>query len=222
MIGIVPYHPLLHLEDSQIAAYKIYVLKNPITDEIFYVGQTVLDLSERLSGHINQTGGINRGKINYIKSIIDAGFKPTIHEIETIHSTCYVDKLAITEREAYWIKYYRGIGCNLLNIANPQAYEYKNYLSSLLRGETKWHYYYCGKTLSGERVYDTKRIELDGISLPIRPVCGTEYSPPSFKYDPWENPRFVKKMGYVKDPYEQWAYVPCYNDTNPEYYDEDY
>lgn len=36
MSAIVPYHPLLHLDDSQIAAYKIYVLKNPINNEIFY------------------------------------------------------------------------------------------------------------------------------------------------------------------------------------------
>lgn len=44
--NVLAYSPTVSLIESHVAIYKIYVLKNPITDEIFYVGQTMQELIE--------------------------------------------------------------------------------------------------------------------------------------------------------------------------------
>ena len=221
----VAYNPTLVLIDSYVGAYKIYTLTNPINNDIFYVGQTMKNLSERLAGHINETGGSNRDKILYIKNILESGQKPIIQEVETIHVRCYIDKASVNEREAYWIKYYKGIGCKLLNIANPKNYDYQEYLSCLKNGETKWHFYYCGRTVSGINVYDERKLNADGFSFP-KHMNTEDYSAQrvykSEGYNPWKNERFIKKNGYRIDPYDEMSYVPCYNDMNPNYYDDDY
>jgi len=217
---VLAYSPKLYLIESHVACYKIYILKNPLDNQIFYVGQTINDLSERLYGHINQTGASNRDKINYIKSIIEKGEKPIIEQVETIHTTCYIDKASVNERENYWIKYYRGIGCKLFNIANPKNYEYQNYLSSIKKGESKWHYYYCGKTISGYEVYDETRLKADGFSLPTvyvpNPPINQSYKQ-SFHYK-----RMLNKLGRNALD-DRWFYdESTYRDCNTDYYDDDY
>lgn len=224
MNQMLAYSPLLHLVESHVAAYKIYVLRNPDTNEIFYVGQTVKSLQERLNGHLSCDGS-NKPKNDYIKSLLLDGKRPIIEEIETIHGTCYRDKLALNEREIYWIKYYKSIGCRLLNAAatspNAKCNEFHGYLASIKRGSTSWHYYYCGKTISGYTVYDEAKLKADGFRLP-EPTPTRNESIIEPEYDPFKNPRFVAKMGYRKYLDERLCYVPCYKDTNPDYYDDDY
>ena len=219
---VVAYNPTLHLKESYSGAYKIYTLTNPLTNEIFYVGQTVNDLSDRLAGHISETGGSNREKILYIKTILEQGQRPIIQEIEAIHVRCYIDKASVNERESYWIKYYRGVGCKLLNVASPKNNEYREYLACLTKGTTKWHYYYCGKTYGGMDVYDERKLKADGFRLTDYPQNEYQGTRRIYKdeYDPWQNERFMKKVGYVAQ--DGLAYVPCYNDMNPNYYDDDY
>ena len=110
----LPYSPTLALVDSHVGISKIYVLKNPFTEDVFYVGQTMQELNLRLAGHIAETGA-NRDKIHYIKNIIANGEKPIIQAIEVIPTKCYIDKMLVNEREYYWIKFYKTKGCNLLN-----------------------------------------------------------------------------------------------------------
>ena len=217
---LLAYNPTLFLTDSHVATYKIYRLRNPIINEIFYVGQTMQDLQTRLSGHISETGA-NREKINYIKDIIDKGEKPLIEEVETIHSRCYIEKESVSEREAYWIKHYRGIGCKLLNVANPSSYVYRSYLASLRKGESSYHYYYCGKTVGGYDVYDEKRLLADGLSFPTEKIhYESPYQPQ--EYNPWENERFIKKIGNKRYSDDYYTYELVYKDEDPNYYDDDY
>jgi len=194
---VLAYNPTLHLIESHISCYKIYTLTNPISNEIFYVGQTILSLQERLSGHISQTGASNRDKINYIKEILNQGEKPIIKEVETIHTKCYIDKASVNERENYWIKYYRSIGCTLLNIANPKNYEYQNYLSSIKKGETSYHYYLCGKTAGGYEVYDEQKLNADGFVLRQNypPPPSEKYFVADHYYNPLENNTYRLKIG---------------------------
>ncbi len=217
---ILAYNPTLYLVESHVATYKIYILRNPFTKEVFYVGQTMQDLATRLSGHTSETGA-NREKINYIKEITDKGEKPIIEEIETIHARCYIEKESVNEREAYWIKHFRGIGCRLYNVANPSSYEYKSYLASIKNGEAKWHYYYCGKTVGGYKVYDERRILADGFKFPVEYTYNFQDTQPT-GYNPWRNERFIKKVGYRKDYADKCSYEPVYKDTDPNYYDDDY
>jgi len=215
---VLAYNPKLYLVESHVACYKIYTLRNPINNEIFYVGQTFQTLVERLHGHLNETGGSNRDKINYIKTLVDNGYKPIIEEIETIHSTCYIDKASINERESYWIKYYRGIGCKLLNIAKPKNYEYQDYLSSIKKGESKWHYYYCGKTVSGMEVYDEKRLKADGFKMPVIHIPMPEYG---YKQS-FHHKRMLSKLKINSLDDNLFYDESAYRDCNSDYYDDDY
>lgn len=198
--NILAYSPTLGLVESHVGIYKIYILRNPITEEIFYVGQTKMPLETRLSGHISETGA-NRDKINYIKTILEAGQKPIIEAIETIATTCYIDTMAVNEREIYWIRYHKSLGCKLLNIAatapDTKCREFHGYLSAIKRGETSWHYYYCGKTAGGYSVYDEAKLKADGFVFrtKAKPEIPEEKPRVEFPYDPFEYVKSRIKLG---------------------------
>lgn len=224
-MGILAYNPLIHLVNSHVAIYKIYVLKNPFTEDIFYVGQTLQELETRLSGHYNDKES-NKKKAEYIQGIISQGGNVIIEAVETIKGTCYVDKMALNERERYWMRYYKALGCDLLNILgareNSDYKAYQNYLTCIKRGEASWHYYYCGETIRGEKVYDEDRLKADGFSFPkdTLPSISNEFCEEG-EYNPWNNERFIVKIGY-RNKIDDYSYVPCYKDTDPNYYDDDY
>ena len=203
-MDILAYSPNLALIESHVGIYKIYVLKHPDTDIVFYVGQTMQELTIRLAGHISETGA-NREKINFIKEIIQAGKKPKIEAIEVISTTCYIDKVLVNERELYWMKYYKESGCLLLNKTGIDGdgthREYRGYMSTIKRGETSWHYYYCGKTIAGVKVYDERRMKLDGFSFPSpEPETKEEIERNgnlnNYNYNPNLYIRSLIKMGY--------------------------
>ncbi len=227
-MAMLAYSPVLHLVESHVAVYKIYVLKNPFTDKVFYVGQTLQDNQSRLAGHLTQKEGSNMPKNEYIQNILKQGSKPIIETIETIQGTCYIDKMMTNERERYWIRFYKESGCKLLNAAltgpNEKCHEYHTYLSSIKKGEGQYNFYYCGKTAGGASVYDEKRMIADGFRLPHEHELVTlkqdDYQ--SDEYNPWENERFIKSIGYRKRFDSEYCYVPCYKDTDPNYYDDDY
>ena len=166
----IAYSPNLSLKDSHVAIYKIYVLKDPFSNEVFYVGQTFQELSGRLSGHISDAGASNQTKKQYIKEIIERGSKPIIEAVETIRGTCYIDKLFVNDREIFWVKYYKSKGVKLLNAAlmhdDAECKDFRSYLRHIKEGQTEYRFYYCGTTHGGHAVYDEARMNLDGFILP--------------------------------------------------------
>lgn len=78
---------------------QIYVLIDPITNDIKYVGKTVSSLSKRLSSHYKDKHHTH--KTCWIKSLKDKGLKPIIQNIEF----CNEDELNC--REIYWISYFK-------------------------------------------------------------------------------------------------------------------
>ena len=48
-----------------------------------------------------------------------------------------------------------------------------------------------------------------------------ETRPEREEYNPWQNERFLEKAGNLKDKHDRLSYVPCYRDTDPNYYDDD-
>lgn len=86
---------------------KVYVLKDPTTNEIRYVGVTSQSLNQRLSQHINAAKNHQRHVCNWIKSLLDQGLRPIIEQIDDVEDW--------EEKERYYIKYYRDQGCNLTN-----------------------------------------------------------------------------------------------------------
>lgn len=90
---------------------NIYKLLDPETLEIKYVGKTKESLIRRLNKHIfNKTKNSNVNK--WIKSLIKDDKKPKIMLIER----CSFEEWE--QKEIYWIKFYRNINKNLLNMTN--------------------------------------------------------------------------------------------------------
>lgn len=86
----------------------IYVLKDPETDEIRYVGATN-DLKRRLNFHLHPAARDQCAKTLWVKSLTDKGLLPIIESIER------VDEDTCTEREMFWIQHYRTLLPNLTN-----------------------------------------------------------------------------------------------------------
>ena len=210
MALMVPYNPVIPLQESYVAIYKIYVLKDPTTDEVFYVGQTEQELPLRLSGHLSESRAVNPNKRAKIDEILANGNRPVIESIEVFTGTCYIDKMMVNDREIYWIKYYKSKGIPLLNAAlmsdNAECKEYKTYLSSIKNGQSSYNYYYCGKTYGGHPVYDEKRMNADGFAFPQPKAY---ISPVISEGVPEE--QFVEKHSYHN----------CYRDNDPNLYEND-
>ena len=84
---------------------KIYVLKDPITNEVRYIGQTKHSLKSRMNTHIYDSikYRYNAPKCNWVRKLLNNNLFPIIEVIEEVEN----DKL--DEREIYWISYYRNI-----------------------------------------------------------------------------------------------------------------
>lgn len=87
----------------------IYVIKDPDTLRIRYVGKTVQSLKIRLNRHINNPKGyVGR----FISKLIRKNKYPIIEKIDEC------DESNWQEREIYWIKYYREIIDDLCNLCD--------------------------------------------------------------------------------------------------------
>lgn len=88
---------------------KIYVLKDPRTGGVRYVGKTKHSLSIRLSQHVCLHTQGRSHKWYWLSSLLELGLKPIIEQIETCLESEW------TERETVWIAYYKKYGGNLTN-----------------------------------------------------------------------------------------------------------
>jgi len=82
---------------------RIYALKNPETNVIFYIGATATSLKTRLHRHINiakKSSHISNSKHSYINYILEKGLKPAII---TIHNYCEDWE----EQEKFYINLYK-------------------------------------------------------------------------------------------------------------------
>lgn len=86
---------------------SIYVLKDPKTDEIRYVGKTKRDINKRLTQHIFDKRETQ--KYFWILQLKNEGLKPIIEVIEFCTDNDW------SEREIYWIQHYKDLNCNLTN-----------------------------------------------------------------------------------------------------------
>lgn len=91
----------------------IYFLKDPISNEIKYIGKTI-NIKRRLSLYISEARK-NKNKrhvLNWINSLLINGQSPIINIIEICNDDNW------QEREIYWILYYRNLNTKLCNISN--------------------------------------------------------------------------------------------------------
>lgn len=222
MAEIIPYKPGMEISNSYATTYRVYVLKNPINDEIFYVGVTSKPLKHRLNGHMGGLKNKPTAKNEYILRLVEAGHKPIIEEIEVISATCYIHRAYALHRELYWIRHHKEQNLALTNGTGfaPCKTEYDAYQEKINAGETEWKYYLCGTLPDGRHVYDIEALSKDGFRLPAPPPKPE----PEPSYKPFENQRFLEKLvkggaptsfGYV------WLDYTAYKDDDPDWYEQD-
>jgi len=86
---------------------RIYVLRDPETREIRYVGKTVGSLEKRLSEHLKYNGADHRSF--WIQSLLKQGLEPLIEQVDV----CY--DCEWQEKEAMWIRQCKAYGYDLTN-----------------------------------------------------------------------------------------------------------
>tara|TARA_R110002126_G_scaffold59268_1_gene155564 strand:+ start:339 stop:1124 length:786 start_codon:yes stop_codon:yes gene_type:complete len=91
-------------------SFKIYGLKDPITQELRYVGQTTQKTTRhRFNGHVNEKK--NNKKNQWIRSLKSKNTLPVIFIIDECYSLDELNYL-----EIFWIGYFKSIGCRLTNV----------------------------------------------------------------------------------------------------------
>lgn len=102
---------------------KIYILIDPNTNRIRYVGMTKLLLKHRLSLHLREKSKITH-KSNWIQSLKKDNKKPIISQIDSSN-----DLEELSKKEIYWIQYYLKQGEKLTNyITDFSPRPYKSFL----------------------------------------------------------------------------------------------
>lgn len=90
---------------------KIYILIDPITNEIRYVGKTVSTLNQRLNGHVHEAKtGVNFHKKHWFAKLEKQGLKPIIKQIDEVEDADW------KEKERYYISLYKQTGNRLINL----------------------------------------------------------------------------------------------------------
>jgi hypothetical protein len=89
----------------------IYILKDPTTELVRYVGKTV-NPTKRLQNHINRAKYLKFHSAAWINSLLICGLRPVMNIIETADTNNW------EEREKYWISFYRNEHDSLTNVLN--------------------------------------------------------------------------------------------------------
>ncbi len=87
--------------------WSIYILKDPRTHEVRYVGMTH-GVRRRFAEHLYSTKRTRTRVASWIQSLLKIGLKPVLEEIETGRGEW-------AERERFWIAEYRRHGSRLTN-----------------------------------------------------------------------------------------------------------
>lgn len=91
---------------------RIYVLRDPRTGEVRYVGKTALSLAGRMSAHRRDArGGRQTHSAKWIRALLRAGIEPIAQVIEEVAE-------GWAERERFWIAHFRAQGARLTNLAD--------------------------------------------------------------------------------------------------------
>jgi group I intron endonuclease len=89
----------------------IYVLSDPNTNQLRYVGKTTTTLSKRLSRHLSNSALQKRTPLTcWLKSLKKDGLLPLSDIIETCESEEHLN-----ETERFYIAYFRFVGADLVN-----------------------------------------------------------------------------------------------------------
>ena len=114
-VAIAAMREKLHgFRQERIGDCNIYVLVDPRTGLIRYVGKTVRSLDDRLRGHLADAKRRSTRRVaRWINTLLRDGLRPEICSIEVVSSGG-----DWVEREKYYIKLYRDMGNDLTNLSD--------------------------------------------------------------------------------------------------------
>ncbi len=91
--------------------YGVYILSDPRTDQIRYVGKTTGSLQKRLKQHLSASSlRWKSHKNHWVKELTVLGLRPLIEEAEVFDS-----QKAMDEGEKFYISYFKSLGFKLTN-----------------------------------------------------------------------------------------------------------
>jgi hypothetical protein len=87
----------------------IYILKDPLSNEIKYVGKS--DKPKiRLVEHIRKSKYTKTYKNIWIQNLVSKNLTPSLEIVEEVKKSDW------SEKEKFWIKYFKNLGCKLTNL----------------------------------------------------------------------------------------------------------
>lgn len=116
----------------------IYTLKDPLTDEIRYVGKTV-NTKRRMYLHIAEAKTSKTHKAKWINKLLDSGTKPILEILDEVLDTDWAFW------EEYWISQMKSWGFNLCNLTKGGdgvkiwSEEMKTNMSKIKKGCKGWN-----------------------------------------------------------------------------------
>jgi hypothetical protein len=142
----------------------IYSLNDPDTNEVRYIGWC-FDLKKRYSSHIYESShpessnSPDSHKNRWIRTLLAADKKPVI---KIVDETVYKNH---EEKEKYWIKYYKDLGCKLTNMTDG-GYHWLNSENKL--SDEEWSIFSEKRKMYYVLLYDLKK----GINNYVESVYG--------------------------------------------------
>lgn len=185
---------ILYIKEINFYMRYIYVLKDPTTLEIKYVGQTN-DVDRRYRDHIRKSlkeddEEYNTYKSRWIRKIINLGFKPLIEVIDECHS--YKES---NEKENKWVAHFYESGSQLTNSHSTDVAEHSEETRKKMSSARK------GKKLE-EIVGKEKALELKEYYSEKMKINNVNKS-----YDPIVREKISDTLKeYFSNPENHWAY----------------
>lgn len=150
---------------------KIYLLKDPITEEVRYIGQTRQELTTRLYQHWrerNQGKEANQYKANWISKLYrDHKLKPIIELVEEFEEITDSD---LNQKEEFYIDSFLNSGCKLTNTSMKYYHRVLN---------KKINYFvktiYCYDRSYNELVFESGRDVERQLGISYKTVSGMCY-----------------------------------------------
>lgn len=104
---------------------RIYTMRCPVSNEIIYVGSTILSLRLRFGNHMSEC---KKGESKIHKHIRDTGIVPVVELVEEVHVSRESELRVI---ESYWIDQFRQWGFGIKNSMNNNPINFnKKYKST--------------------------------------------------------------------------------------------
>src|SRR5690242_2169999 len=90
----------------------VYSLRNPLSNDIFYVGKTSNTYTRLLQHSLLELGP----KAEIIRELKSRKLRPVMEIIDQTDIRTKIDSMQAEYKEIYWIQKYISIGWNLLNV----------------------------------------------------------------------------------------------------------